>query len=157
MSRFKYRFPPSSKSITLFAFVAQKSSICECNYPSDKTKITSLFDDDIYIDCEENFDEREINLIVLLDIKCVEDFLREPSITRECKDQCIECFRYAKEFKAKHGFEPHNSHLFLMLQKELILIRVLSSGLIKYCMPIKDLNQYTSRAEAAMKSSSHPH
>lgn len=95
----------------------------------------------IMIDCTNNFSEEELKIINGLNIYCIEDLLINCNINKTDKQRCLEKFNFSKIQYELNKIESSKSYLFIQIDKYVILIRILSTGAIKYCLSagVKDI------------------
>ena len=98
-----------------------------------KTKYTPLYDDEVYVECEDNFTEEERNIIEEFEVTNVKEFIEHPEFSREQKHYCLRCYKYVKETYEQTGNEPIDAHSIVTMKNLFVVFRVLRSGLIKYC------------------------
>ena len=128
-------FPRNSK-YCFFGFIVKSNYVKECNYPKETTKIFPLSDNEIYVECEENFTAEERQIVEEFNITSVKDFLQHDQFSKNAKKVCIECYRYVKDIYELDGEEPDNGHDIIKIQGRYFLFRILPSGHIKYCRPL---------------------
>ena len=66
-------------------------------------------------------------------INNIEDLIRNDKISKNDKQRCLKCFAYVREIYELTWIEPFNGHNVIQLEKLAISIRILPTGIIKYC------------------------
>ena len=95
---------------------------------------------DIIVDCENNFNSIEKEVIDKFNINNIEDLIRNEKISKNDKQRCLKCFAYVRERYELMGIEPFNGHNVIQLEKYAISIRILPNGIIKYCKSLGEQN-----------------
>jgi hypothetical protein len=125
-----------------YKFITEQVSIFTPNFP-DTTKMIACETDkndisicsDIIVDCENNFNSIEKEVIDKFNINNIEDLIRNEKISKNDKQRCLKCFAYVRERYELMGIEPFNGHNVIQLEKYAISIRILPNGIIKYIEP----------------------
>ena len=141
----KYMFENIQKN--KYKFITEQLSIFTPNFP-DTTKMTACETDDndisinsdIIVDCENNFSKDEKDIIDKFNITNIEDLIRNDKISKNDKQRCLKCFAYVRQRYELMGIEPFNGHNVIQLEKYAICIRILPTGIIKYCSSLGDKN-----------------
>lgn len=115
-----------------YKFITEKVSIFRPNFP-DTTNMFELEDDDILIDCENNFSTDEKQVIEKFNINNIEDLLRHDKISDLDKQRCVACYKYICEQYEIMGFETFKGHNAIQLEEYGVNIRILPNRKIKYC------------------------
>ena len=124
------------KPYSFFAFFIKSNVVSENNYPRETTKIVPLYDNETYIDCEDNFTEEQRQSIIAFNVTSVKDFLEHEQFNKISKKVCLECYRYVKDVFECDGEEPDNGYDIVKIDGQFYLIRILLTGKIKYCRPL---------------------
>jgi len=95
---------------------------------------------DIIVDCENNFNSVEKEVINKFNINNIEDLIRNNKIDKNDKQRCLKCFDYVRKRYELMGIEPFNGHNIIQLEKFAISIRILPNGIIKYCKSFGEKN-----------------
>lgn len=130
-----------------YKFITEQVSIFTPNFP-DTTKMIACETDkndisicsDIIVDCENNFNSIEKEVIDKFNINNIEDLIRNEKISKNDKQRCLKCFAYVLERYELMGIEPFNGHNVIQLEKYAISIRILPNGIIKYCKSLGEQN-----------------
>ena len=130
-----------------YKFITEQVSIFTPNFP-DTTKMSACETDkndisicsDIIVDCENNFNSIEKEVIDKFNINNIEDLIRNKKISKNDKQRCLKCFAYVRERYELMGIEPSNGHNVIQLEKYAISIRILPTGIIKYCKSLGEQN-----------------
>ena len=130
-----------------YKFITEQVSIFSQNFP-DTTKMIACETDkndisicsDIIVDCENNFNSIEKEVIDKFNINNIEDLIRNEKISKNDKQRCLKCFAYVRERYELMGIEPFNGHNVIQLEKYAISIRILPNGIIKYCKSLGEQN-----------------
>jgi hypothetical protein len=130
-----------------YKFITEQVSIFTPNFP-DTTKMIACETDkndisicsDIIVDCENNFNSIEKEVIDKFNINNIEDLIRNEKISKNDKQRCLKCFAYVRERYELMGIEPFNGHNVIQLEKYAISIRILPNGIIKYCKSFGEKN-----------------
>ena len=130
-----------------YKFITEQVSIFTPNFP-DTTKMIACETDkndisicsDIIVDCENNFNSIEKEVIDKFNINNIEDLIRNEKISKNDKQRCLKCFAYVRERYELMGIEPFNGHNMIQLEKYAISIRILPNGIIKYCKSLGEQN-----------------
>jgi predicted GIY-YIG superfamily endonuclease len=115
-----------------YEFITEKESIFKANFP-DTTKILDTKEGDIIVNCEDNFNVQEKQIIEQFNINNIEDLIRHDKISSTDKKRTIQCYKYVYDRYELTGFEPFNGHNIITLDTYLISIRILPNRDIKYC------------------------
>jgi hypothetical protein len=124
--------------VTLFAFICNANTVSEINYPKETTKVTPLFDKEVYVECENNFTENERQIIQSFRIISVKQLTQHTGFTRQDKTRCLECYKFVKTTFEETGEEPPNGHNTIQIGDIFVLVRISKTGLIKYVKPAAD-------------------
>jgi hypothetical protein len=76
------------------------------------------------IDCRENFNEAEQEMIKRYDIKMLENLLRCDEISSSDKERAMECYKYVCKRIRLMGIEPFNGNTTIQCGKYLFAIRI---------------------------------
>jgi hypothetical protein len=114
-----------------YKFITEKVSIFRSNFPGT-TKMIELEDDDILIDCEDNFSTDEKKVIEKFNINNIEELMRHDKISNLDKSRSFTCYKYVFDKYELMGFEPFNGHNAIQLEEYLISIRISYDRNIKY-------------------------
>jgi hypothetical protein len=123
-----------------YTFITEEVSIFAPNFP-DTTKIFAFETEkenysickNVFVDCENNFNDTEKKVIDKFNINNIEDLIRNSCISKHDKQRCLKCFSYVRERYELMGVEPFNGHDVIQLDNYAIVIRVLPNRDIKYC------------------------
>ena len=124
------------KPYSFFAFCIKSNTVSENNYPRETTVIVPLYDNETYIDCEDNFTAEQKQSIKEFNVTNVKDFIEQEEFNKISKRVCIECFRFVKDFFESEGEEPVNGYDIVKINGQFYLLRILPTGNIKYCRPL---------------------
>ena len=120
-------FTPYFPSTTeMFDFETDKNDISICSH--------------IIVDCENNFNIIEKEVIDKFNINNIDDLIRNEKISKSDKQRCLKCFAYVRDRYKLMGIEPFNGHNTIQLEKYSISIRILPNGIIKYCKSLGEQN-----------------
>jgi len=125
-----------------YKFITEQVSIFAPNFP-DTTKIIACdadYDNYIIVDCVNNFSKDEKDVIDKFNINNIEDLIRNDKISKNDKQRCLKCFAYVREIYELTWIEPFNGHNVIQLEKLAISIRILPTGIIKYCKSLGEQN-----------------
>jgi hypothetical protein len=130
-----------------YKFITEQVSILTPNFP-DTTKMFAYETDkndisicsSIIVDCENNFNSIEKEVIDKFNIDNIEDLIRNEKISKNDKQRCLKCFAYVRQRYELTGIEPFNGHNVIQLEKYGISIRILPNGIIKYCKSLGEQN-----------------
>ena len=130
-----------------YKFITEQVSIFSPNFP-DTTKMIACETDkndisicsDIIVDCENNFNSIEKEVIDKFNINNIDDLIRNEKISKNDKQRCLKCFAYVRERYELMGIEPFNGHNVIQLEKYAISIRILPNRIIKYCKSLGEQN-----------------
>lgn len=129
------RYTFFTRKISFLDFVFPKETIV-IPLSNNKIDMTTC----LLIDCNNNFTEDEKKVINDYSIFNVEDVIRHNKITNYDKSRTIKCFHYVKMKFELAGFEPPNGHINIKMEKYLINVRILPTGIIKYCVSAGEKN-----------------
>ena len=121
-----------------FFFHTHRKYMYSFLYPST-TKITVLTpeteDDDaiMMVDCENNFNAHQMQIIYNEKMKVVEDVLQNHKIPLKQRLDTYLCFVFVKEMFEKKNQEPSNTYVILTIQKVNFYVKIFPDGTIKYC------------------------
>lgn len=130
-----------------YKFITEQVSILTPNFP-DTTKMIACETDkndislcsSIIVNCENNFNSIEKEVIDKFNIDNIEDLIRNEKISKNDKQRCLKCFAYVRQRYELTGIEPFNGHNVIQLEKYGISIRILPNGIIKYCKSLGEQN-----------------
>ena len=130
-----------------YKFITEQVSIFTPNFPDTTEMIYCETDKNdisirsyIIVNCENNFNNIEKEVIDTFNINNIEDLIRNDKISKNDKRRCLECFAYVRERYKLTGIEPLNGHNTIQLEKYAISIRILPNGIIKYCKSLGEQN-----------------
>lgn len=121
-----------------FFFHTHRKYMYSFLYPNT-TKITLLTpekEDDngiMMVDCENNFDSHQMEIICNEKMKAVEDVLQNHKIPLKQRLDTYLCFVFVKEMFEKKNQEPSNTYVILTIQKINFYVKIFPDGTIKYC------------------------
>ena len=130
-----------------FIITTKQESIFAPNFP-DTTKLITCEPEeseismcsDIIVDCGNNFNSDEKEVINKFNINNIEDLIRNNKISKNDKQRCLKCLNYVRQRYGLMGIEPSNGHNVIQLEKYAISIRILPDGIIKYCNSLGEKN-----------------
>lgn len=117
---------------SIFNFKIKKIALFHSIFPKT-IMITSMNENDIVIDCENNFTEHEKNVIHKYKIHRLEDLVTNPIIHTIDKTQCLLYYSNVLENYNENGFELVVNFACIQLDKYIFNIIVLHDQTIKYC------------------------
>jgi GTPase Era involved in 16S rRNA processing len=94
-----------------------------------------------YVNCENNFNEDEKEIIRKFKLKKVDDILLCKKISQNDKERCLKCYKYV-DFRMKNGgIEPFNGQNSIQLDEYVIVIRISPNKSIAF---IKSMGKKTT-------------
>ena len=105
-----------------YFFIAKNISIYRPTFP-DTTNMTAYEADKdismrskIFVDCENNFNSIEKEVIDKCNINNIEDLIRNEKISKNDKQRCLERFNYVLVRYELMELEPSNGHVLIQLE-----------------------------------------
>lgn len=121
-----------------FFFHTHRKYMYSFLYPSTTkfTVLTPEIEDDnaiMMVDCENNFNSHQMEIIRNEKMKVVEDVLQNHKIPLKQRLDTYLCFVFVKEMFEKKNQEPSNTYVILTIQKVNFYVKIFPDGTIKYC------------------------
>lgn len=120
---------------SIFNFKIKKVTLFECMFPKTTKKIEICDYDnnnDIIVDCKNNFTEDEKKVMDIYKINKLQDLLTHIRINNQEKIKCLQHYKFVSENYKLNGFEVFTKTICVQFDNYLINIVILNDGIIKY-------------------------
>ena len=114
-----------------YRFMTRLESLDCSDFPAT-TKMTVYLEHLVSVDCVNNFNEDERDVIDSFGINDITDLIRHDGISEFDKEQGCRCFDLVCDLYELAGIE-RSEKCMIQFERYCILIHILSDGCIKYC------------------------